>query len=167
MNIDSFIYKNAVATSEGAIVKAIENSKKTISNSNILILGFGRIGKILSNILKGFSANIYVEARKTTDLALIDSLGFEAIDIKKLDEHLNKFDYIFNTIPSLILDDKKLELVKSNATIIDLASFPGGIDFNKARELNLNVDLTMSLPSKITPITAAYYMEEEISKLEL
>lgn len=165
MNIESFVYKNALATSEGAIIKAIENSKKTLSNSNILILGFGRIGKCLSNILRGFNANIYVEARKNIDLALIDALGFKAIDIEILDDKLNKFDFIFNTVPSLILDEKRLELVKQDVTIIDLASLPGGIDFNKARQLNLNVDLSLSLPSKITPISAAEYMEEVINKL--
>lgn len=165
MNIESFVYKNALATCEGAIYKAIENSKKTLSNSNILILGFGRIGKLLSNMLKTFNSSIYVEARKQSDLALIDALGYKAIDLNYLGDYLDRFDFIFNTVPSQIFDGEKLSKVNKNVTIIDLASLPGGIDFDMARKLELNVDLCLSLPSKVTPISSAKYILEEVEKI--
>ena len=164
MNVESFVYKNALATCEGAIYKALENSKKTLSNSNILVLGFGRIGKILSNMLKAFNSNIYVEARKQSNLALIEAFGYRAVDLNYLSDYLNKFDFIFNTVPSKILDSEKLNKLNKDVTIIDLASLPGGVDYEKARELLLNVDLCLSLPSKVTPISAAKYIVEEVDK---
>ena len=62
---------------------------------------------------------------------------------------------IFNTIPHLIMDRKKLLRVDKRAVIIDLSSYPGGVDFNAARELNLKASLDLGLPGKVAPKTAA------------
>ncbi|MBR1654178.1 MAG: dipicolinate synthase subunit DpsA [Clostridia bacterium] len=149
---------NAIPTAEGAIQIAMEKSKITLHNSKCLVLGFGRIGKILSKMLIGIGANVYCEARKTKDIAWIKSYGYNAIDIKELGNYLNKFDFIFNTIPHLILNEDKLNLIKKECLLIDLASKPGGIDFEKAKELNLQVEWALALPGKVAPKTAAVYI---------
>ena len=43
----------------------------TIHGSNVLVLGYGRIGKSLSRMLKGIGAKVTVEARKEEDLSWI------------------------------------------------------------------------------------------------
>ena len=43
---------NAISTAEGAIQIAMEKTNFCISDSNILILGFGRIGKVLAKKLQ-------------------------------------------------------------------------------------------------------------------
>ena len=116
---------NAIPTAEGAIQIAMEKSKITIHDSNSLVLGFGRIGKILCKMLDGIGSKVYAEARKEYDLAKIKSYGYNAVHLNDLSEHLSKFDFIFNTIPYLILDKQKLEKVKKDCIIIDLASKPG------------------------------------------
>ena len=75
-----------------------------------------------------------------------------------------KYDIIFNTIPSLILDEQKLKLLKKNAVIIDLASKPGGVDFNKAKELNIKTIWALALPGKVAPVTSAKYLQECIQE---
>lgn len=47
------------------------------------------------------------------------------------------FDIIINTVPVLILNKKRLELLNKNTLLIDVASAPGGIDFEVARQLNI------------------------------
>ena len=42
---------NAIATAEGAIQIAMEEFPKTLSGSKILVMGFGRIGKVLAKKL--------------------------------------------------------------------------------------------------------------------
>ena len=81
---------NAVSTSEGAIKIAIEETPRNIRGSNILVMGFGRIGKVLSNMLKGMGANVACEARKHSDLAWIRAYGYEPIPISNLKENVRR-----------------------------------------------------------------------------
>ena len=117
---------NVIPTAEGAIQIAMEESTETIQGNNSLVLGFGRIGKVLSKMLFGLGANVYVEARKKEDLAYIEAYGYNKVDLKELNKFLPKAKYIFNTIPYLILDKERLDLIDKDALIIDLASNPRG-----------------------------------------
>lgn len=168
MNDESLTILNVIPTVEGAIQVAMENTKITIHNSNCLVLGFGRIGKLLSKHLKELGANVSCMARKDRDFAWIKSYGYEDIHIDDLSNNLNKCDIIFNTIPSLILDNKKLEILKennNNAIIIDLASSPGGVDFGKAKEYDIKTIKALGLPGKVAPLTAAKYIKETLEKI--
>lgn len=156
---------NAIPTAEGAIQIAMEQSNITLHNSNCLVMGFGRIGKILSKMLLGIGANVYCEARKTTDLAFIQALGYNVVDIKNIKEKLNKFNFIFNTIPHIILNEECLKIVKKDCCIIDLASKPGGVDFEMANNLKLNTQWALALPGKVAPKTSAKYIYEIIKDL--
>ena len=80
----------------------------TIHGSKSLVLGYGKIGKILSKDLYALGAQTYVEARKYADLAMIEGHGYEPLPLDNLKDHIHEFDIIFNTIPSLILDDEIL-----------------------------------------------------------
>lgn len=165
MEYEEFSILNAIATSEGAIKKAIEMTDFTLNNSNILILGYGRIGKILAHNLSGFGANIYCEARKEKDIALIKSIGYNDVDLNVLDKFLPKMDIIFNTVDSLILDKKRIDLLKENVCIIDLASAPGGVDFEYCYQKKLNTCWYLAIPSKDSPYTAALYIKKTLDNI--
>lgn len=139
---------NSIPSAEGAIQVAMEESQKTIHGSNILILGFGRIGKILSKMLNGIGAKVYCEARKDTDIAWIEAYGYNSIRLSELENYLSKFDFIFNTIPVMVLDKIKLQKIKKDCLIIDLASNPGGIDFEEAKKLGIKTNWALGLPRK-------------------
>jgi len=153
---------NAVATSEGTIKIAIEETPRTLHGSNVLVLGFGRIGKILSNMLKGLGVNVACEARKNSDLAWIKAYGYEPIPISNLKENLNRFDVIINTIPYIILDKDNLENIKKDALVIDLASNPGGVDKDAIKEKKIKFVWALSLPGKVAPITSAEFIKETL-----
>ena len=106
-----------------------------------------------------------MEARKYADLAMIEGHGYEPLPLDNLKEHIHEFDIIFNTIPSLILDDEILTKVKKDALIIDLASKPGGIDFEYANKNGYNVIHALGLPGKVAPVTSAKYIKEIIDNL--
>lgn len=153
---------NAVSTAEGIIKIAIEETPRNLHGSNILILGFGRIGKVLSNMLKGLGVNVSCEARKNSDLAWIKAYGYEPISISNLKENLNKFDIIINTIPYIILDKDNLENVRKDAVVIDLASNPGGVDRDAIKEKQIKYIWALSLPGKVSPITSAEFIKETL-----
>lgn len=155
---------NAVPTAEGAIFCALENSEITIYKSKCLVIGNGRIGKVLSDRLRGLKADVCVSARKESDIAYITACGFDAIKTNDLSEHISKFDFIFNTVPHLVLTDKVLENCNKNSLIIDLASKPGGTDFEAANNKNIKTIHALALPSKIAPKTAAMFIANTIIK---
>lgn len=153
---------NAISTAEGAIQIAIQETLKNIHGNNVLVMGFGRIGKILSKMLDGIGAKVSCEARKNADLAWIKAYGYEPINITELKEHLNKFDIIINTIPYVVLDKEALSQVKKDVLIIDLASNPGGVDKEAINKLEIKYIKALSLPGKVSPITSAEFMKETI-----
>lgn len=155
---ESFAIRNAIPTAEGAIQRAMERTEITLHGAKVLILGYGRIGRALSRMLKGIGSQVSVEARKSEDLAWIEEGGYKAVPLNELDSVLEHQDIIFNTIPALILNKKKLANIKSNCIIIDLASHPGGVDFEAARELGISASLDLGLPGHVAPKTAAEIM---------
>lgn len=153
---------NAISTAEGAIQIAINETPKNLHGNNVLVLGFGRIGKVLSKMLDGIGAVVACEARKTTDLAWIKAYGYEPINLTQLKENIGRFDIIINTIPFVVLDRDMLKEVKKDTLIIDLASNPGGVDRNAIKELGIKFNWALSLPGKVSAITSAEFMKETL-----
>ena len=153
---------NTVATAEGAIEIAIANTNKIIHGSKVLILGFGRIGKVLARKMSGLSAKVTCAARKEEDLAWIRAYGHNETNINVLGENLAEFDIIVNTVPHLILNKERLQYVKDECLLIDLASNPGGIDKKEAKERNLKLIWALALPGKVPPITTAEFIKDTI-----
>jgi len=156
---------NAIPSAEGAIMVAMQNSEITLSESKVLILGYGRISKVLAKMLKGFDSKIHIAARKDENLAWIRTNGYKAIEFKRIEKYLNDFDFIFNTVPQTVLGYNELKEIRKSCVIVDLASPPGGIDFDKSKELGLNVEWALSLPGKVAPITSAGYIKDTIDKI--
>jgi len=153
---------NAIPTAEGAIQIAMEETTITLHNSNVVVLGYGRIGKSLSKMLHGIGANVHVEARKYSDLAWIKNCGYIPIHIRELKTYLPRMNVVFNTIPQMILNKELLRGIDSNCLIIDLASKPGGVDLETAKELEIKVISALGLPGKVAPVTAAMVIKNTI-----
>ena len=153
---------NTIATAEGTIQIAIENTNTILHGSNCLILGFGRIGKVLARKLVGLSVNVTCAARKDDDIAWIQAYGYKSLNINELGEELNQYDIIINTVPHIVLNEKRLEYVKNDALLIDLASNPGGIDKKSVKDKKLKFIWALSLPGKVAPITSAEFIKNTI-----
>ena len=159
---EEFSVLNTIATAEGTIQIAMEETQRTVHGTNVLVMGFGRIGKVLAKMLNGIGAKVYCEARKDEDISWIKAYGYNPIHLNDLDKNLEKFDIIINTIPFQLLAGDRLDLIKKEAIIIDLASNPGGIDRKAAREKGLKVIWALSLPAKVAPLTSAEFIKETI-----
>lgn len=151
---EEFAVLNAVATAEGAIQIAMEELATTLFRQKILITGMGRISKVLIKLLKGFETDITVASRKYHDIAWGEIFGCKSIHINSIGDNLDEYNIIFNTVPSVILDEKLLKKLNKNCLLIDLASKPGGIDFETASILGVRAIWALSLPGKVAPITS-------------
>lgn len=159
---EEYAILNAIATAEGAIQIAMEEYPRTLFGSKILVMGFGRIGKILAKMLQGIGAHVYCEARKAEDLAYIQGYGYTPVKLENLAERLPEFDIIINNIPVRILDKEMLDLVRKDVLIIDLASKPGGVDFEYAKSQNIKTIWALGLPGRVAPESAAEYIKQAL-----
>ena len=156
---------NSISTAEGAIEVAIRETDNIIHRSNVLILGFGRIGKVLAKKLQGLSANVTCAARKQDDFAWINAYGYNSININEMGKELEQFDIIFNTVPHLILTKEKIRYLDKKCVLIELASKLGGIDRKEAENHKIKIVDALALPGKVAPITTAEFMKEAIYDL--
>jgi len=145
---------NSIPSAEGAIQMAMEATTITIHGSESFVLGLGRTGWTLARMLKGIGAKVTGVARKPSDLARADEMGFHAVHLADLEDEIGRAEIIFNTVPHLILDRVMLEKVARDAVIVDLASIPGGTDFEYAQMLGIKALLAPGLPGIVAPKTA-------------
>ncbi len=146
---------NAVPTAEGAIQVALENMDITLHGSRSLVIGFGRVGKLVASRLQAMGSRVTVSARKCEDWAWAEAYGYMTEDTGRLREWMGGFDLVVNTVPHLILDHAHLTRLQPGAFVIDLASLPGGTDFTAARELGIRAVSLPGIPGKTAPVTAA------------
>lgn len=155
---------NSIATAEGTIMEAILGSDQNLHGSECLVLGYGRCAKVLAQKLKGMDAKVTIAARSEEALSYANVFGFEAIPLSELKQRLSSYHFIFNTIPSMVINQEYLDCISTEALIIDIASAPGGVDFEYAKQRNLNAKLCLGLPGKVAPRTSAEFLVTEIIK---
>lgn len=145
---------NAVPTAEGAIAIAMEETSFTIHDSRCLITGFGRVGVALARRLAALGAHVTVAARSQVAIARAKEAGHNTIVMEHVEDVLKDIQIIFNTVPETILGGERLALISKDTLIIDLASKPGGLDFQAAAAIGLKVIWALSLPGKVAPSTS-------------
>lgn len=158
---------NAIPAAEGAVEYILKAIPQTIHNSKILILGFGRIGKVLAKILSGFGADVWVEARNYSDLSWIEANGYKPVHLRDLERYVTDMNVIVNTVPHLLITADILNKIHRDCYLLDLASKPGGIDFEHAKKLGFKTDWALSLPGKVAPMTAAEIIKKTIDNVLL
>ena len=154
---------NAVSTIEGSLEIAMHETDTTIFGSNVLVIGFGRLGKVAANRFAAMGGNVTVTARKKSDLAWINVGGYKAINTKDIHKYIGSYNIIINTVPHLVLGEKELARADKSVVIIDLASQPGGTDFEYAAKKGIKAIAALSLPGKVAPKSAAMVIFDTIS----
>ena len=159
-SLDSYALLNAVPTAEGAIKTAIENTPFTLWKSRCLVIGYGRVGKVLSNRLKAFGCEVTVTARKPSDLSLAETLGFSYINTERLNLEALNYDIIFNTVDIKVINDSKLKDTKCKL-IVDLAT-KEGVSLTEAEKQGIKTVKASGLPARVAPETAAEILSKTI-----
>ncbi len=165
MHIRLFDFSDAVPTAEGAIAIAVDRLPFTLYGSECIVTGFGRIAKVLVRLLTAFGAHVTVSVRKQSDLAWAKIYGADAVKISGLPKAAKNADVIFNTVPAVLFDKRTLQVLKKDCLVIDLASKPGGVDFDAAKELSLNTVWALSLPGKSAPVSAGAIIKDTIGNI--
>lgn len=156
---------NSIPTAEGAIMMAMEHTDYTIHASKVIVTGFGRVGHTVGNKFSALGADVSVAARSLHDLARITEMGLTAIPLHQLSHHIDSCDLLINTIPALIIDEKIIEKLPAHTVIIDLASKPGGVDFEFAKKRGIKAILAKSLPGIVAPKTSGEILANVVTQI--
>lgn len=151
MESEELALRNAIPTAEGAVMLALENLPATLNGLPVLIVGLGRIGTALANILKGFGADVTVAVRNGKGVAKAEICGIKSICT---DYITGDYSLVFNTVPNLIFTADLLAEFPDNTLFVELASKPYGIDITEAEKIGKKVIVAQGLPGKIAPVTA-------------
>lgn len=155
-------YQIAIArlTAEGAI--ALLRPETGLSGAHILLLGYGRIARLLARELQKAGALVAAAARSGEQRAWAEAEGIEALPLDALSGALDRFDVIIGTIPAPVLTEPLLALVRKDALLLELASAPGGIDAAAAHERGLRYIRAPGLPAKYAPERAAVILRDAV-----
>ncbi len=162
---EELVIKNCIPTAEGALQLAMQELATTVFGSRTLIIGYGRVAKATAALFKAAGSDVTCTARKLSALAEAENSGFKAFHLNELFGHIGRYDLIINTAPSMILDEAMLNAVSKDTIIIDLASKPGGVDFEAAARLNKRAIQALSLPGKVAPITAGEIIAQTVKNI--
>lgn len=161
---EELLVANAAITAEDAIQVAMEHLDRTMLGMECLVIGFGRVGKLLCHRLHGLGASVTVAARKPCDLAWVKAYGWKAVRSDALDGMLTGFHAVWNTAPSLVLEERRLAQLPRDCLCVDLASVPG-VDLAAAQRLGLSCVWARGLPGKLSPITAAAAIRDAVDSI--
>lgn len=153
---------NAIPTAEGCIALILQNRRRTIWRSPVLVLGYGRCAQSVARRLAALDAQVTVAARKHGQQAMAMSHGLAAVPLGELRAVLPGFDVVVNTIPAPVLGERELAAMPGGSLVVDLASLPGGTDFEAARELGVNAIHALSLPARCAPVTAGEFVARAV-----
>ena len=163
---ECFALQNAFITAEGAVNLAMVSTKGALRSSKCAVIGYGRIGKALSVMLKGLNSETTVWARREEALTLASENGFKTEKISDKGESFSKlsnnFDIIFNTVPERIFSNELLISMPQKTVLIELASAPGGFDPDIAMQCELKFVDGRGLPGKYAPKAAGKILSDTI-----
>ena len=160
---EAYTRENAALTAEGAIFVAVAHMRKALWSANCLVIGYGRIGKELTRLLRGLGASVTVAARREESRR---EAGENSVSLSGMPRVLPDMDAVFNTVPAPVLEKEELQFVRKACVLIELASPPYGIDLDEAWDIGLNAFLESGLPGRYCPESAAEallsYIEREV-----
>lgn len=165
MSRDDIAIYNSIPTAEGAIFLAMENTNYTIHSAQITVLGFGRIGQTVADRFKKLGANVSICTDNEAEQARATTQSLSAFSLRDLSRIAAYTDILINTVPAQLINSDLINTLKTQTLIIDLASAPGGTDFNYAKERGIQAILAQRLPSIVAPKTSGVMLSNVMKKL--
>ena len=159
--------KNALPTAEGAIEIAMRELPVVLDGTKVSVIGYGRIGEVLSTKLKALGANVTVWARRCEVCTRAEVMGYHSKKIAGESSLVFDTDtrMIFNTVPTRLFTRAVLQKMEKACTIIDLASAPGGVDMGAAAELGIRSIWATALPGKCAPESAGIILGQTVHSI--
>lgn len=162
---EAFAAANAWPTAEGAVLRAQQLDRQVVGGRPAVVVGYGRCGRALARLLLGFRCPVTVVARREAARAEAAAEGATAVSFERLAAALEGAELVFNTVPAPVLADGELAALPAGALVIDIASHPGGVDWEAARRRGIRAYLELGLPARFFPATAGRILAERVVRV--
>lgn len=163
MRSAEYAAENAAVTAEGAVYELMKSSEAALRDMKILVIGWGRIGKLLIKKLGALCPSVTLMSANPTSRAVCSALGCPSIAPDAPKERLTCFDAVINTAPAPVLPS--LAALKESCLLLELASAPGGLDGEVAEAEGLELVTARGLPGKYAPFSAARAMLGAVNEI--
>ncbi len=152
---EDFERLNALPTAEGALAILLDRLPGTVAGASLLVTGFGRTAQSAALLFRAAGAEVCVCARSPAALAHARTLGMRTMPLRELAARpQTRFDAAVNTVPAPVLTAAALARLRPDCFVLDLASDPGGTDFEFAKTIGLRAELAPALPGRTAPRAA-------------
>ena len=151
---EDFLLLNAVATAEAAIKLALCERKGTLFGAKAAVVGYGRIGRLVTRLLLSFGANVTVLARRSESRLEAGIAGATAYPFENDSNALAEREIVFNTVPKRVITKNAFGAMQGGGIIIDLASGEGCCDRDAVDSDRVRLMPAPALPGRHFPETA-------------
>ena len=110
-----YLALNAQITAHCAVKLALNQLPVILDGCPVLVIGWGRIGKCLAQLLRQMGAKVTVCTRKESDRSILAAMGYKTVDFHAV--NLSAYKVVYNTAPTMLFPT-----CPGNALKIDLAS---------------------------------------------
>ena len=164
MKLPEVVEGNAWITAEATLAECLKYSSYSICGQNVLMTGYGCCGKKIAELFSLLGAHVVVAARRSEVREEIRRDGYKAISFVEMPEVLSDIVTVINTVPALVLTEDCIRRLPEEAVIVDIASNPGGTDFDAAQKYGITAKLALGLPGIYTTSSSALLLKRAISQ---
>ncbi|MBQ2900964.1 MAG: dipicolinate synthase [Agathobacter sp.] len=164
MKLPEVVEGNGWITAEATIAEVLQLGEYSISGQKVLVTGYGCCGEKIAKLFARLGANVIVAARRAEVREAVVKDGFQSIDFVDLEKNLFDVSTVINTVPSLVLTEDCIRRMPRGSLIIDIASKPGGTDFEAAKRYDVTAKLALGLPGIYTTLSSAMLLKNAISQ---
>lgn len=164
MKLPEVVEGNAYITAEATVAEVLKLAEHSIGGQRVMVTGYGCCGEKIAKIFSKLGAEVTVVARREEVRECAKKDGFEAIDFIDMPKYLENCGVVINTVPSLVLTEGCMDKMQPDSLIIDIASKPGGTDFEAAQKHGITAKLALGLPGIYTTTSSAKLLKKAILK---
>lgn len=164
MELEEVVDGNAWITAEGTVAEVLSLGAYSIYGQKILVTGYGCCGEKIAKVFQKLGAKVTVVARRSKARQAARNAGFYAIAFEEMPKNLVDISTVINTVPAQVITKECIRRMPSDSIIIDIASKPGGTDFEAANRYGVKAKLALGLPGIYTTLSSALLLKNAISK---
>lgn len=164
MRLPEVVEGNGWITAEATLAEVLQQGEYSVYGQNVLVTGYGCCGEKIAKIFSKLGATIYVAARREEVRERVQRDGFFALSFSEVEKMIGDMYTIINTVPAMVVTENWIRRMQNDACIVDIASNPGGCDFEAAKKYGITAKLALGLPGLYTTTSSAKLLKNAISK---
>ena len=164
MKIPEVVEGNGWITAEATLAEVLLQSARSVRGQNVLVTGYGCCGQKIAKIFADVGACVTVAVRRKEVQKQVEKDGYKGVQLSEVISVVGHMNTIINTVPAMIITNAIIENMMKDALIVDIASKPGGTDFEAAKQYGITAKLALGLPGIYTTTSSAEILKQAISE---